>query len=286
MTNVATTWVWELGDGPPHRRSDRLAVEEPLAIRLRAGDDTRTLAVTLRTPGADAELAAGFLFAEGVVRERHLVAGQRAERTVAPDGTVEDVLEVTLAVRRLPDVSRLDRHVFTSSACGACGRTALAARLFDGARPLPPGPPLAPAALAAMLSRLGVAQASFAATGGLHAAARFTRGGELVALYEDVGRHNALDKLLGRAFLDGELEPGGPGLADAVVLVTSRASFELVHKCVMARVPVLAAMSAASSAAVEMATAWGLTLVGFLRPGRAVVYAGSERLGLDGEEGT
>jgi|CXWL01.1.fsa_nt_gi FdhD protein len=275
--------VWDLGEGPARPRLDRLAVEEPLTVRVTAGGESRTVAITLRTPGppgADSELAVGYLFSEGILRDRAHLAGLGESREETAEGAGQDVVEVALASRRLPDLGRLDRHVFTSSACGVCGRTALAARLLDGATRLPPGLPIEPALLASLPVRLRAAQTSFEVTGGLHAAARFGRDGSLAGLCEDVGRHNALDKLLGRAFLAGELGAGTAGLGDSIVLVTSRASFELVQKCAVAGVPVLAAVSAASSLAVEVARSLGLTLVGFLRPGRAVVYAGAERLGL------
>ena len=179
-------------DGRPEHLADRLAVEEPLAIRLSAGGETRTVAVTLRTPGDDLELAAGFLFAEGVLGERdevrRIVACPREEEGGA--GTVR----VELAAGRLPDLASLERHFPGTSACGLCGRASLEA-LRPRERTAPPGPLLAPALIASLPGKLEAAQAVFRATGGLHAAALFDGRGDLVAAREDIGRHNAMDKL-------------------------------------------------------------------------------------------
>jgi FdhD protein len=281
-----TTWSRLAGGGELAPRDDRVAVEEPLEIRLAAGGERRTLAVTMRTPGEDEELAAGFLFGEGLVRDRSLIAGLRAWREEDPgSGARRDLVEVELAARRLPDLRSLERHFFTGSACGVCGRASLDELLVAGRAPVAPGPTVAAEAIAALPEVLRSAQEGFAATGGLHAAGLFDAAGGLLCAREDVGRHNALDKLLGRALLDGSLgweEPGGGDrrLSAHVVLVSGRASFELVQKCVAAGVPLLCAVSAPTSLAVELAERFGITLVGFLRDGRFNVYTRPERIEL------
>jgi FdhD protein len=266
---------------------DRVAVEEPLEILLAAGGERRTVAVTMRTPGADEELAAGFLFGEGLVRDRALVADLRASSEIDPgSGARRDRVEVELAARRLPDLRSLERHFFTGSACGVCGRASLDELLVAGREPAAPGPSFPAATILALPESLRSAQRGFAATGGLHAAALFDRAGRLLTVREDVGRHNALDKLIGRALLDGELGWGEEAegkrdrrLARHAVLVSGRASFELVQKCVVAGVPLLAAVSAPTSLAVELAARFGITLVAFLREGRFNVYSRPERIG-------
>jgi FdhD protein len=272
-------------DGATARHDDdHLAAEEPLEIRLRAAGEERVVAVTMRTPGHDGELAVGFLYAEGIVADpsevRRLTdcpdgdaaAGGAAAST--PTGVAcENRLWVELASSELPDLAPLERHFFATSACGVCGKAGLEALSQAGRRPLPVEWSVDREVLAALPVRLGEAQGLFAATGGLHAAARFTPEGELVAVREDVGRHNALDKLIGRAFLDGELP-----LARSIVLVSGRSSFEILQKCLVAAVPVVCSVSAPSSLAVEVARRFGITLVGFLRGERANVYSVPERV--------
>lgn len=256
-------------------REDDVAAEEPLEIRV-AG---RGLAVTMRTPGHDRELAAGFLLTEGVVREPGDLLDVFACRDL-PRGTEGNVVEAVLspATRARFDPERLTRHVFTSSSCGLCGKATLEA-LFTDRAPLPAGDHpgehgrFAAANLHAWPERLRAAQPAFAATGGLHAAARFSARGQLLAVREDVGRHNALDKLLGAALLAGEIP-----LANDAVLVSGRLSYELVQKCHAAGVRLLAGIGAPSSLAVAAAEAAGITLVGFLRADRANIYTHATRL--------
>ena len=271
-------------DGAATRRDDdRLAAEEPLEIRLLAGGEERVVAVTMRTPGHDAELAAGFLYAEGVVADRRQVLRltdcpdetepAAGEEGAAQRAACENRLWVELAEGTLPDLAPLERHFFATSACGVCGKAGLEALAIGGRRPLPVEWSVDRRVLAALPDRLREAQGLFAATGGLHAAALFTAEGELVDVREDVGRHNALDKLIGRAFLDGRLP-----LARSIVLVSGRSSFEILQKCLAAGVPMVCAVSAPSSLAVEVARRFGITLVGFLRGERANVYAVPERV--------
>ncbi len=258
-------------------RSDQVAVEEPLEVRLAAGGSTRTVAVTLRTPGDDFELAAGFLFAEGVLRSREevrrIACCDGAEGGPGGPGQPRNVVTVELAAPDLPSLATLERHFFTSSACGVCGKASLEGlRLRSSGRP-PPGPEVGAGLLAGLPGKLREAQGVFQATGGLHAAALFDAGGSLLALREDVGRHNALDKLLGWGLLKGRLP-----FADRIVLVSGRASFELVQKSLAAGAPFLCAVSAPSSLAIEVAREFGMTLVGFLRGDRFNVYCGFERV--------
>jgi FdhD protein len=269
-----STDLWAVAGGRAQRRSDQVAAEEPMELRLLAGAQRRTVAVTMRTPGGDFELAAGFLFAEGVLTTRD----QIRQITYCTDPGVDadqhyNIVQVSLRGGELPDLAVLERYFYATSACGVCGRASLEALRLRGCRPLPPGPTLTPALLAGLAAKLSAAQGLFRTTGGLHAAALFDQGGTLLALREDVGRHNALDKLIGWAFLEDRLP-----LTDDVVMVSGRASFELVQKCLVAGAPVLCAVSAPSSLAVDVAREFGMTLVGFLRGERFNVYAGRERI--------
>jgi FdhD protein len=254
-------------------RYDRLATEEPLEIRLRAGRERRTLAITMRTPGHDFELAAGFLFAEGVIRD------VREIRTISYclDGELDaaqqyNVVNVDLAARELPPLESLERHFTTTSACGICGRAGLEALRDRGFAPIESGARVGVETLYALPERLRAAQGIFARTGGLHAAGFFTLDGSPVAVREDVGRHNAFDKLVGWALLERRLP------LDGIVGVSGRASYELLQKAVVARAPIFCAVSAPSSLAVEMARNFNVTLVGFLRERRFNVYSGEARI--------
>ncbi len=257
-------------------RTDLLATEEPMEVRVAAGAHRRTVAVTMRTPGHDFELAAGFLFTEGVIRSRDQVA--RIAYCSDPDVAADqryNVVTVELRGGELPNLRPLERHFATTSACGVCGKATLDSLRARGCAAVEGGPAVDPQVLRQLPDRLREAQGLFAQTGGLHAAALFDARGQLVALREDVGRHNAMDKLVGWAFLEGRLP-----LRDGVVVVSGRASFELVQKAVVAGAPVLCAVSAPSSLAVEVARDFGITLVGFLRGDRFNVYTGAERVRL------
>lgn len=253
---------------------DTLAAEVPLEIRVAAGGEEAVLAVTLRTPGQDEELAVGLLHAEGLLGGTDDIRAVR--RPAGVDGTpLPHAVVVELAGERLPDLAASERHGFATAACGLCGKTSLES--LDLARPieLAPGPVLSAAVVAELPAVMRRAQTTFARTGGLHAAALFTPAGELLAVREDVGRHNAVDKLVGWALYGGRLP-----LADSLILVSGRAGYELVAKALMAGCPALAAVSAPSSFAVATARAHGMTLIGFLRQGRFNLYSGAERLGL------
>jgi FdhD protein len=266
--------LWALAAEGVTERSDLVATEEPLEIRLMVGGEETPLAVTMRTPGADAELATGFLFAEGVVARRadiEAIAHSR-EPELSPRERGNALL-VSLAGGLAPDLRRLERHFQATSACGVCGKASIDALQRRGVQPVGVGPRVSAAVLYAVPERLRAAQGVFAATGGLHAAALFAAGGELLALREDVGRHNAVDKLVGWA-LAADRVP----LSEEFLVVSGRASFEIVQKAAVAGVPLLAAISAPSSLAVATARAFGMTLVGFLREGRCNVYCGRERV--------
>ncbi len=275
-TSVREVPVVRVRGGAPEAVEDRVAVEEPLEIRLRWGANAQTrvqrLAVTMRTPGHDPALALGFLAGEGVisspadvldVAHTPLQGGQRDPNIVV----------VRLADHVRFDARRLERHVYTTSSCGVCGKASLEAVAVSGAPTLPGGPSLAPETVHALPATLRESQAVFEQTGGLHAAALFTSAGELARVREDVGRHNAVDKLVGSFLAEGATVP-----AEHVLLVSGRASFELAQKALMAGVSVLAAVGAPSSLAVDLATEHGMTLLGFVRDGRFNVYAGAGRI--------
>jgi FdhD protein len=256
------------------RRADLVVTEEPLEIRLAAGSERRTVAVTMRTPGADFELAAGFLFTEGVVSSRDAIARIAYCTDPEVDAAQQyNIVQVTLRADRLPPLQPLERHFYTSSACGVCGKASLQALRARGLRAPAADVAVSAEVLRALPARLRQAQGLFDATGGLHAAAVFDADGDLQAVREDVGRHNALDKVIGWALLEGRLP-----LAAHVVMVSGRASFELVQKALAAGVPIFCAVSAPSSLAVALAHEFGMTLVGFLRGQRFNLYAGPERV--------
>jgi FdhD protein len=258
-------------------RDDAVAVEEPLEIRVGG----KSIAVVMRTPGHDRELAAGFLVTEGIVRRRDDVldmvycatpteaTGAGTSRAPASAASRENVLDVLLAPTAAVDLARLTRHVFTSSSCGICSKATIEAVLARFSANVAPMIPRR-AVLAALPGKLRAAQATFAATGGLHASGLFTAEGGLEIAREDVGRHNALDKVIGRAFFAETLP-----LADRILLVSGRVSFEIMQKALAAGIPCVAAISAPTSAAVEFARVSGQVLVGFLRDDRMNVYAGT-----------
>lgn len=256
---------------------DRLAVEEPLEIRLQWTEDgaprLRAISITMRTPGHDAELAVGFLVGEGLLRDAADVAGTQ-HCPITDKQTSHNVLTVHLADGVTFDAGRLERSFYTTSSCGVCGKTSLEALDVTGCPVLPHDRPVLDIDVIHQLpNTLRTAQDVFEQTGGLHAAALFTPDGELLRVREDVGRHNAVDKLVGSCFLDGLLP-----LHEHVLFVSGRTSFELAQKALMAGVPVLAAVSAPSSLAVGLAGEFGMTLLGFVRGDRFNVYAGAERV--------
>jgi len=260
---------------PPVASPDELAVEEPLEIRVNG----EAVSVTMRTPGEDAELALGFLLSEGMIRARADVAavGAPSGGSVAPPTSARaevcNVIDVALAPGVALDLAQLTRHVFASSSCGLCGKASIEA-VHRNFPPLESRPQVSAATLLSLPDKLRAAQASFARTGGLHAAGVFDLEGNLVVLREDVGRHNAVDKVLGYALGNGLLP-----LDRHILMVSGRASFEIVQKALAGRLPIVVAVSAPSSLAVEFAEQSGQALVGFLREGRFNVYAGNDRVG-------
>jgi FdhD protein len=257
-------------------RTDALAVEEPLEIRLRTEDSAPAVrfVTTMRTPGQDEELAAGLLFAEGVLAERSdLTALDRpSDPRIAPD-LRSNVLIATVSPDALARARVLTRGLVMGSACGVCGKTSIETVLPEGAAPLDGRLRVAADVLYGLPERLREQQSVFAQTGGLHAAALFTGQGELRAAREDIGRHNATDKLIGSFWLASQLP-----LSDSILMVSGRAGFEIAQKAFAAGIPLLASVSAPSSLAVELAEAAGLTLVGFLRGKRFNVYSHPQRV--------
>jgi len=261
--------------GTASRRPDRLAGEEPMAIRVAGpGQVPVDVAVTMRTPGHDAELAVGFLVSEGLLAPGDLVNVKVELGDPAGVGTPENELVVRIG-RRFDPAAVPARAFVASASCGICGKASLDDVAIRCA-PLPPGPRVDAAVVAALPDRLRTGQAVFDRTGGLHAAGLFAVAGALLFVREDVGRHNALDKLIGAAALAGELP-----LHDRLLAVSGRASFEIVQKAAVAGIPVVAAVSAPTDLAVEAAARVGMTLVGFVRDGGFNVYAGEERIALD-----
>ena len=240
---------------------DLLAVEEPLEIRL--GD--KPISITMRTPGQDSELAVGFLFTEGILQDSHQIRDvQHSKNSISVH--LNPGVEI--------DFDRLQRNFYTTSSCGVCGKASIEALRIQGCPVLPQSPVRVEAAV---IHRLPQAQRDkqpvFERTGGLHAAALFDLNGNLVLLREDVGRHNAVDKLIGAEMLAGRTP-----LSDKLLLVSGRASFELTQKALMAGIPILAAVGAPSSLAVETAQRFNMTLLGFVRNGRFNIYSGASRI--------
>ena len=265
-------------NGQAQYRTDILAREEPLELKLAYGPrgqrQSRSLAVTMRTPGQDEELAAGFLFTEGVIGKAEDIKEMRhVGDALAPEAR-ENILLVELDEELPVDFEKLNRHFFTSSSCGVCGKASIdMVRSVSCYFPRRNHPLIHASIVQAMPEKLAQQQALFECTGGIHAAAIFSPEGELWMAREDVGRHNALDKLIGAALLQGQIP-----LRGQAILLSGRLSFELVQKSVMAGVPILAAVGAPSSLAVELGEEYGMTLVGFLRGQAFNVYCGVERV--------
>jgi FdhD protein len=271
--SVQFSAVSEWNNGKVRSLNDSLAGEEPLLIQVA----DQALTVTMRTPGDDFELAAGFLFTEGMVRSREEIVSLRW----ADDFEAEHhAVHVELKAGAIPRSQETKRNFLSTSSCGLCGKTSLEAVYAPGITRPNPDFRFDPQVLCSLPETLRPAQTLFGQTGGLHAAALFDPSGKLLALKEDVGRHNAVDKLVGWALLQGHLP-----LSNCALLASGRGGFEIIQKSLMAGIPLLASVSAASSLAVQMAREFGLTLVGFLRNRRFVVYSGEERLGLDGPQG-
>jgi FdhD protein len=268
VTPVRLTTV-ELGDGRK-RAGDSLATEEPMEIRLDApGMEQRQVAVTMRTPGNDFELAAGFLHTEGLVAT---TGDLRSVRYCSVPREEQQYNVVTVELARPYDADLLQRNFYATSSCGICGKASLDS-ISVRCAPVADGPGVAEAVVVELPGRLREAQRLFDRTGGLHAAGLFDAEGRLLELREDVGRHNAVDKLVGHALLAGTLP-----LSERVLMVSGRLSFEIVQKAAVAGIPVVCAVSAPSSLAVDAGRRFGMTLVGFLRGSRFNIYTGPERI--------
>jgi FdhD protein len=259
-------------------RQDEVAVEEPLEIQLctsqASGAAAKSISITMRTPGNDAELALGFLFSEGIITNETWIVSVEHCGEPDPETGVRNVIRIGLNADAAVDLTRLERHFYTTSSCGVCGKASLDALRVAGQRSLKhAGTSFPREMLTAMPDRLRQRQQVFSKTGGLHAAAVFGPDGEIVVVREDVGRHNAVDKVVGALLRQHRLPAHGSGL-----LVSGRASFELMQKALVAGLPLLAAVGAPSSLAVQLAREFDMTLVGFLRRDTFNVYAGSERL--------
>jgi FdhD protein len=263
--------VLKISSGRRVLRPDTLAAEEPLEIRLGGA----ALTVTMRTPGHDIELAHGFLLTEGVITNLEDVHNARYCAGAEADGVnTYNVLDLQLAPGVAPPDTSVTRNFYTTSSCGVCGKAALdAVKLATRFPPASAACPVTPELLLSLPDKLRTQQRVFATTGGLHGAGLYRSDGSMIAVREDVGRHNAVDKVLGAALLANEIP-----LSDSILMVSGRASFELVQKAAMAGVPILAAVSAPSSLAVELAEEQGMTLAGFVRGESMNVYTGAERI--------
>jgi FdhD protein len=266
MLNLTKVSEWD--DGHFHRKDDYLAAEEPLEIRVGA----EPLSVTMRTPGHDLELAAGFLFTEGIVHSPDQIVSLQPGVS-ADNPNVGNLVQAELLPEAIPDFSKMQRHFFAASSCGICGKASIdsiRSRLLKA-----PNPDFrcAPELLVKLPDVLRSSQDVFQRTGGLHAAALFDSTGALQVLREDIGRHNAVDKVIGWALLRGQIP-----LKNSVLLVSGRGGFEIVQKAIVAGLPVVASVSAPSGLAVQLARELRLTLIGFLRGRRFVIYSGEERI--------
>ena len=264
-------------DSRCERETDLVAAEEPLEIRvgfsLPEGRAVRSVSITMRTPGHDEALAAGFLFGESIIQSAGDIIDIAPCGPAAPDTGHHNVVRVELADGVAVDLGRLQRHFYTTSSCGVCGKASLEAVRALGVAPIGTSAAFPGPVLTGIPQKLRAAQAVFDETGGLHGAAAFTAAGELVVTMEDVGRHNAVDKVIGQLLLDDRLPATQLGL-----MVSGRASFELMQKALVAGMPLLAAVSAPSSLAVALAKEFDMTLIGFLRGAAFNIYAGEERI--------
>lgn len=269
---VASAEIHEHRGGVVTERSDHLAVEEPLEIRLAGPDASSTISITMRTPGHDFELVAGFLLSEGVISSREQIY-DIAYCLQTESSSLQQFNVVTVQLAGVPERMSVERLVMTSSACGICGSASIEAVHLAGHPELTAGPKLSFSLLKTFPNLLRSGQRAFDSTGGMHGIALISASGEVHCLREDVGRHNAVDKVVGWALLNGRLP-----LSETVLMVSGRISFEIVQKALRAGIPIVAAVSAATSLAVELAEDAGMTLIGFLRGESATIYAGRERI--------
>jgi FdhD protein len=270
--------ISKVSEGSKNPVADLVAVEEPLEIRLGYstpdGRATRSISITMRTPGNDAELAVGFLYSESIVNSAADIASVETCGPPAPDSGNHNVIRVELGPNVDVDLGRLQRHFYTTSSCGVCGKTSLDSLRITGFEPISTDAgSFSKDILISMPAKLRAAQDTFDATGGLHAAALFDSHGDLEVTMEDVGRHNAVDKVVGSLLMQNRLPARGFG-----IIVSGRASFELMQKTLAAGIPLLAAVSAPSSLAVQLAREFNITLIGFLRGQTFNIYSGEARV--------
>ena len=270
--------ISKVSEGSKNPVADHVAVEEPLEIRLGYstpdGRATRSISITMRTPGNDAELAVGFLYSESIVGSAADIASVETCGPPAPDSGNHNVIRVELGPNVDVDLGRLQRHFYTTSSCGVCGKTSLDALRITGFEPISTdAASFSKDTLISMPAKLRAAQDTFDATGGLHAAALFDSNGNLEVTMEDVGRHNAVDKVVGSLLMQNRLPAREFG-----IIVSGRASFELMQKTLAAGIPLLAAVSAPSSLAVQLAREFNITLIGFLRGQTFNIYSGEARI--------
>lgn len=271
LSQVTEVKVKKVGPQGCRDFHDALAIEEPLEIQLQIDEgEFKSIAVTMRTPGNDLELALGFLFTEGIIKTNQQIAGHNIEEP-------SNRISVSMKKGEHPLLKYAERNFYTTSSCGVCGKSSIEAIRVSSSFPIQREHPRVKAKILHQLeSKLLKQQAVFSQTGGLHASALFNSQGDFVLLREDVGRHNALDKLIGASFLKNELP-----LSDKILLLSGRASFELIQKAAMAGIPVVAAVGAPSSLAVSLSKEAGITLIGFLRNDRLNIYCSEERVLFD-----
>ncbi len=273
MKSTKSITVWNVNQNNKKQKEDLLAIEEPVEIRLEIKGVSKSISITMRTPGHDFELAVGFLFTEGLIQDRSQI--EKIEHPKSWNPELEgNIVSIKLADHIEIDLKKLERHFYTSSSCGVCGKASIDAVKASGLKKLPSEDFLFPQQMIHQLpEQLRKEQNVFDETGGLHAAALFDHTGKLLFLREDVGRHNAVDKLIGSAFLNNHFP-----LNKYLILVSGRASFELIQKAAMAEIPMLAAVGAPSSLAVSLAEEVGMTVLGFVRDNRFNIYCGAQRI--------
>ncbi len=278
MRDIAKLFITTIENGQPENRLDKIATEEPLEIRIvfeqHGKTIDRSISITMRTPGNDLELAIGFLFTESIVESYNQI------KSIAPASNRPscNVVRIQLKPDTTFDPELLQRNFYTTSSCGVCAKSSLEALRVSGVKKLDPDTlRVSPTIIQKLPQRLRNAQSVFSSTGGLHAAGRFDIEGNLLEIREDVGRHNAVDKLIGERFNVGQLPITGE-----ILMVSGRTSFEIVQKTLRSGASILAAVSAPSSLAVQLAEEFGLTLLGFIRGNRFNIYSGQERIHLPG----
>lgn len=264
--------IWRISQNGKSQSEDRLAIEEPLEIRLVSQGTSKSISITMRTPGNDFELAAGFLFTEGIIQNHNQIQSIQHVKSWNPEQQ-DNIVAVELDKEVKIDFQKLERHFYTSSSCGVCGKASIDAVFASGLKKMNDPFQFESSYIHTLPDTLRQAQNIFEQTGGLHAAAIFNQQGKLLQLCEDVGRHNALDKLIGTALLQQQLP-----LDKCVLLLSGRISFELVQKAAMAQIPILAAVGAPSSLAISLAEEVGMSIIGFVREQRFNIYSNPQRI--------